>query len=456
MTIRARLSLLFTSLAGGILLLFCLWIHYSSSVNREREFFKSLEKEAVTKANLLLTAKVDTAVMQAIYRSNREILSEVEVAVYDTGFNLLYHDAVDIDFVKETPAMLRQTLAEGELRFTQEGWQVLLMRFTHGDAAYVISAAAYDDYGHSKLAALVRTLWLSFIIGIALIYLIGRYFAEKAMSPVEAMVREARRVSASSLHLRISEGSGRDELAELAQAFNRVLERLEHSFEAQRSFVSNMAHEVRTPLSTIITELEWASDRPRSEEEYLRSVRSALTDAVRLSRIVGALLDLARASYDVAEITFRPERLDELLMEARSEVLRSRKGSSIDLNLPEDGEDDLLTVQANSYLLRTAFLNLMDNACKFSPDGRCEVGVMAGEGKVSVTVRDRGIGIPLAEQERLFTPFFRASNAGADGTGIGLSLTARILELHGAGLNVDSEEGRGTVVSVTFRAGGRG
>src|SRR6218665_3789843 len=102
MKIRSKLSLLFTLLAAAILLVFAATVYFSASGSRESEFYKSLKKEGITKANLYFTAKVNPDILQAIYKNNRETISEVEVAIYDTSFQLLYHDAVDIDLVKET------------------------------------------------------------------------------------------------------------------------------------------------------------------------------------------------------------------------------------------------------------------------------------------------------------------------------------------------------------------
>lgn len=117
MKIRTRLTILFTVITATILLAFASVIYFSAKKNREKEFYSILKKEAITKANLFFNAKVDAKTLQDIYRNNREILNEVEVAIYDTGFNLLYHDAVDIDYVKETPEMINEIFQKGEIQF---------------------------------------------------------------------------------------------------------------------------------------------------------------------------------------------------------------------------------------------------------------------------------------------------------------------------------------------------
>ncbi|MCS7075003.1 MAG: two-component sensor histidine kinase, partial [Bacteroidia bacterium] len=117
MKIRTQLTILFTVFTATILLVFACIIYFSAKENREKEFYSLLKKEALTKANLLFNAKIETQTLQNIYRNNREILNEVEVAIYDSSFTLLYHDAVDIDFVKETPEMITEVYQNNEKYF---------------------------------------------------------------------------------------------------------------------------------------------------------------------------------------------------------------------------------------------------------------------------------------------------------------------------------------------------
>ena len=130
MTIKTKLSLLFTALSGTLLLLFAGTLYYFAEHSREQEFYALLKKEAITKANLLLQAKVDAQTLQQIYRTNRQVLYEVETAIYDTLHRLLYHDALDIDIVKETPEMLQRIQQQGLITFYQQKWQVIGMRYS--------------------------------------------------------------------------------------------------------------------------------------------------------------------------------------------------------------------------------------------------------------------------------------------------------------------------------------
>lgn len=199
MTIRERLSLLFTLLTAAILMIFAALVYYAAYQNRETEFYNRLKKEGITKANLYFTAKVDTDILQKIYKNNRETINEVEVAIYDTNFKLHYHDALDIDLVKENQQMIDEVKKKNELRFYQDHWQVVGLLFPVENKNYIVVAAAYDQYGYKKLENLRNTILIIFVCSILFIYAAGRFFSKKALSPVSIIVNKVKKLKASVL-----------------------------------------------------------------------------------------------------------------------------------------------------------------------------------------------------------------------------------------------------------------
>lgn len=449
MKIRTRLTILFTLITATILLLFASVIYYSAKQNREAEFYTSLKKEAITKANLFLNANVETKTLQDIYHNNRQILNEVEVAIYDTTFHLLYHDAVDIDFVKEDKAMIDDIYTKGEIKFSQKDWQVIGLRYEFANKRYIITAAAYDQYGYRKLNSLLQNIIIVFIISILFIYIAGRFFSKKAFAPVSEMTDKAKNITATNLDLRLNTNGSKDELAELANTFNEMLNRLENSFDAQKQFVSNISHELRTPLSAIITELELSANKQRSIEEYKLVIENSLSDARRLAKLSNSLLDFAKASYDTSEITFKEIRLDEILLDAQQQITRLNPEYHISIQFENENLDEAVSIKGNEYLLKTAFVNLMENACKFSPDKHCDVSIFFQPDNAIVNFSDKGIGISETDLPHIFTPFYRGENKKyADGNGIGLSLTHKIISLHKGTVSIHSQPHKGTTFKV--------
>lgn len=452
MEIRTRLTLLFTLITATLLLAFASVIYYSAREDREEEFYSLLKKEALTKANLFFTAQVDTTTLQNIYHSNRQILNEVEVAIYNKDFKLLYHDAVDIDFVKETPEMIHAIFEKGEIQFYLQDWQVVGMPFNYGGTTYIITAAAYDQHGYNKLNNLLRNSVIAFVISMLFVYLGGYYFSRKAFQPVKEMIERVRKISATNLDLRLSNKGNADELDQLAGTFNEMLSRLENSFDAQKHFVSNISHELRTPLAAIIAELELATTGERTLPEYKSAVENALSDAKKLVRLSNSLLDLAKASYDPSEIAFKQIRIDEILLDARQQVQLANPHYKIDIHFSESSNEDEITLPGNEYLLKTAFANLFENGCKFSSNNQSSVSVYAEKKYVILKFSDKGVGISPHDLEKIFTPFYRGENKRvAEGNGIGLYLTKKIILLHKGKLVVESELGTGTIFTVEMQ-----
>lgn len=450
MKIRTRLTLLFTLITATILLVFAAVIYFTGKENREKEFYSLLKKEAITKANLFLNAQVDKQTLQEIYHNNRRILNEVEVAIYDPSFTLLYHDAVDIDYVKETKQMINEINQKGEISFYQQNWQVIGLRYEFQGRYYIVTATAYDQYGYTKLDSLFKTITIVFIISVLFIYIAGRFFSKKAFGPVKEMTEKAANISATNLDLRLMSNGSKDELSELANTFNEMLDRLENSFEAQKHFVSNISHELRTPLAAIIAELELSTHKDRTVLEYKDVVTNALADAKKLARLSNSLLDLAKASYDPSEISFKPVRIDEILLDARSQAQQVNPDYKIDIHFESDFEnDDQISVNGNEYLLKVAFVNLFENGCKFSDNKQSTVSFSYGDRKILLRFADKGIGILEDDIKNIFTPFYRGENKKyADGNGIGLSLTKKIITLHKGEINVVSSAEKGTVFTI--------
>ena len=450
MKIRTRLTLLFTLIFAGLLLLFSAGVYLSYADYREEEYYQQLKKQALTKANLLLDAKVAPNVLQLIYKNSPNSLYQEEIAIYDTSFHLIYHDAVEIDFVKETRSMIDEILRKCEIRFLQEGRQVVGFSLVNKGRPYVATAASYDEYGLQKLRKLKYSLLVAYLSSILAVFAAGRFFSRQALAPISGVVKQVGEISASNLDSRVNVGNGKDEIAELAATFNRMLGRLEESFDAQKHFVLNISHEMRTPLSAIIAELDIAGSKERSLEEYQQTIRLTLNDARRLAKLSNDLLDLAKAGYDRTEIKFRGVRVDELLLDAKRLVQKASPDFQVKVAYERELEDDnSVSVQGNEYLLKVAFVNLMENGCKFSEGKAAMVGIDFQDSRIILRFSDQGFGIAESDLPHIFTPFFRGTNAKrAEGNGIGLSLTEKIVKLHRGKISVASKLNEGTVVTI--------
>jgi two-component system phosphate regulon sensor histidine kinase PhoR len=228
------------------------------------------------------------------------------------------------------------------------------------------------------------------------------------------------------------------------------LRRLER---VRQDFVANVSHEFKTPLTAIQgfseTLLAGAIDDPTNNRRFLEIIRD---HAIRLARLTDDLLKLARIEAGKLEVQFFPMGVIDLVERCAETALlkASRKQILLEIDVPPG----LPLVRGDAALLRDVLQNLLDNAIQYTPSGGgIHVSAAAGEREVVLTVADTGIGIPLADQERIFERFYRvdaARSREAGGTGLGLSIAKHIVEVHGGRLLVESEVGVGSRFSFSI------
>ena len=453
MKIRTKLTAQYTALTAVIFLLTMLSIYVFSDHARSESFYRNLKREAVTKAHLFLTGNVEASTMQSVYLNNRNFIDEVEVAIYKESFEMLYHDAIQSDIVKETSKMIDEIVQNRSIEFYEGKYQAIGLVYTFDNHDYIVTAAAYDGFGYANLNSLKKILLILSLVGLTILLLVGNLLAHSALSPVKDIVRKVRTISASNIGERLPVGKHEDELNELSCAFNVLLSDLDKAFHAQKMFVSNVSHELRTPMAALVAETELTLLKPRQQERYETSLNNILQDARRVIKLIDGLLNLAKADYNPNQIKMEAVRLDELLMDARKTVMTAHPSYHIELLFEEEAEDDsVLTVNGNIYLLTTAFINLMENNCKFSRNQTSQVQIGYWGTDSVLRFSDNGIGISESDKKNLFTPFYRGDNSSySSGHGIGLALAHKVIGLHQGSIEVFSKKNEGTTFIVHLR-----
>jgi len=450
LNIRTRLSFQFTYIVSLILILFSCLIYYFSADYREAEFYSRLEKKALTTAKLLIEVKeVDYNLMKIIDRNSLNALYNERVMIYDKN-NLQIYNSLDNDSIQISKPFLDKIRQAKSIRYHEGKNEAVGLIFTLKSDHYVVIASAFDNYGRIKLYNLIWIILAGFIISIGSTVVFSRIYATKALKPMSDVVTQVDKITISSLNMRVNEGNGTDEIAQLAITFNKMLARLESAFEMQRSFVSNASHELRTPLTSITGQIEVSLLKSRSQEEYQTILESVLEDIKNLNALSNGLLDLAKASSDISAIALQPLRIDEILWETRSELINRKNDHkiSIEFSHPIDDENELI-INGNLHLLKIAIANIMDNGCKFSESRSVEVFLSVKNGRIEIEFIDKGIGIESADLDKIFHPFYRSNAAkNITGNGLGLALSSKIISLHRGTISVQSQPGEGTNVTV--------
>jgi signal transduction histidine kinase len=286
------------------------------------------------------------------------------------------------------------------------------------------------------LSEVLKVLVLGLPLVIALAGIGGYVLARRALSPIDHLAVEARRVTAERLHERVSVSNQHDEIGRLAAVINDTFARLESSFDKLRRFTADASHETRTPA------------------EYKEAIGSMLEEIDRLTTLVDTLLRLSHGDAGSVHLSREPLDLGQLTREVAASlaVLAEERRQQISIQAA-----DGVSVKADRLVLREAITNVIDNAIKYSPMAASIALSVRTDGRDAVVeVADQGPGIPAEHRERIFDRFFRVDTArsrDAGGTGLGLAIAKWAVELNGGSIRVDAGATGGSVFRISLPRG---
>ncbi|MGP1407111.1 sensor histidine kinase [Selenomonas sp.] len=297
------------------------------------------------------------------------------------------------------------------------------------------------------LTMLQKVLTVTNLAGIVLALCAGYFISCRILRPIRTMTQAARELEVTDLSRRIAVPPVKDELAELAETFNHMLERIQTGFEQQRRFVSDASHELRTPVTVIRGYSDmlsrWGASDPETLEEGLTAIRSEAED---MQGLIEKLLFLARA--DQKRLAMHKERLElaPLVDDVVKKMALIATKHEVELLANEAG-----TVYVDPLLMKHMMRIILENSMKYTPKGgRITVEMHRSAGEMQLSLADNGIGIAKEHQDKVFERFYRVDSSrtkrmdAPGGTGLGLSIARWIADQHGIGIELISELGRGT------------
>jgi signal transduction histidine kinase len=306
----------------------------------------------------------------------------------------------------------------------------------------------------SATLGFLQSVWWQFLIAGAIAgvisLLIARWLARGMTQPMRDMAAAARAMETGDYTRRIRTRS-RDEVGQLAAAFNRMSAELEVLEQSRRDLVANVSHELKTPITAIRAHLENLADGV--EQPSQETLQVMLTQTERLGRLVDQLLDLSRLESGEVPLHLEPIPVASLVSRVLSEIAVGRAVTDVELReeVPED-----LVVDADEERIHQVLFNLVDNAVRFTPPGgSVAIGARRDDDRILVSVTDTGVGIGPEHLPRLFERFYRADPSRSregGGTGIGLAIARSIVEGHGGRITAESEPGRGAIFTFDLPA----
>lgn len=440
MKIRYRIALQFTLFVGLILFVFSATVYWKAENQRQKNFYDRLQRRASTTARLLVdTREFDAKLLRIIDKNSLAKLPNEEIYVFNYKNELLYSN-VEQQMEYLTTQFLDKVRLEEKLTLRHGNQDVIGVLFKGRYDRFVVVAAATDQTGELQMLNLLNTLFIGFGIGILLTIIIAVFFATQALRPIQDINKQVSYITAKDLSKRLSKGNNQDEIAELSDNFNQMLQRLEVTFQQQKQFVSHASHELRTPLAALKTEIQVGLSQKHTSEESHEILRHLERDTNRLIELSNGLLQLAKVVDHTNNIRFEKVRMEEVLLLAKSQAENSNPGFKVRFDFEQIPDDENSTlVMGNEPLLNNLVINLLINACKYSPLHEAQLLLNFNDTHCIVKIIDQGIGIDAEDLPHIFQPFYRAKNALTHrGFGVGLSVVQHIVELHSGTIRVTS------------------
>ncbi len=447
MSLRLRLTLLYTSLLGGVLLIFGSLVYGMVSIVLLDQMDTTLSQEAeqiISRLSVNPANQIDTSSLseyqptenlyvqvwgndgQLIYAQPPVIRSPLDTVGRYAGANVYHQNVVNGLSLRVLSVPLES--ARGPAGVLQVGLNLTLVDITQRTLASVL---------------ILLLIVAMFVAGLAAWLVTGR-----ALAPLTVATEIAASITrAEDLQRRIPViGSQDDEIAILIRAFNETLERLEKLFTTQRRFLADVSHELRTPLTVIKGNAALMRRAGEADEESLSSIEDEVD---RLTRMVGDLLLLAQVELGNLPLDMAPVELDTVILEVFQQM-RVLAGERIKFRLVEI---DQLRVLGDRDRLKQVFLNLVGNAIQYTqPGGQVSMALRKVGRQAQVVVSDTGPGIPSEDIPHIFERFYRGEKSRkrskGTGFGLGLSIAYYIIRNHGGNIEVTSQEGVGTTFAV--------
>ncbi len=451
--IRFRLTLWYLAVLGLILLLFAGYLYYQLQRNLFNQIDSALEL-AATQAQVMIVVQDGRLAFQSTPNSqtlSRRLNDDFAISLLSEKGELLGQ------LTSENEIPLVPPTSAGPFTFTDQTdlWRGYNLPVTlpNSEGNGWLQVSQELEPVLDTLAAFRRQIYWGLPLALLLAGLGGSFLAARALRPMDRMTQTARAINGQDLGKRIHHKGPADEIGRLAQTFDAMLDRLEEAFRREQQFTSDAAHELRTPLTALKGQIEVTLNRPRTAESYQTTLQELSQQVERLIHLSSSLLYLARLEQNQPHYSTETIAVHDFFNALLDQVrpLAQEKSIQFHTTIPTD-----LQFQGHLDLLIRLFLNLLDNAIKYTPpQGSITLKVVKEGPNILATLHNTGQPIAADHLPRLFDRFYRAeadrsrtANGSQSGAGLGLAIAQEIAKIHRGTITVASDPAQGTIFTV--------
>ncbi|OYY23002.1 MAG: hypothetical protein B7Y15_06375 [Bacteroidetes bacterium 24-39-8] len=453
MKVRYKITMAFLFLTLSVLIAFSISIYFNTSSQYKRDFNKRLKNRSLTVAALLQRLPSNGYLfLSKLDSSTTNMLVAETITIFDSSKKKLYSFSRDKTGISPIAPELLDEIKEKGIVNSAEGKKMMVgIYYQQSLNPVIVITSAINQNSINNLQELRKSIILGFVAAAFLSLLAGWIFSRELLKPIEKIAKTVDKISATNIENRLPNLPVKDEWNTLSTTFNNLLHRLQESFELQGRFISNASHELSTPLTSVINQIDVTLRKERTNGEYLKVLQSVQSDAQHMTDLTQQLLVLARTSRGGALQTNRV-RIDEVLMEIPSLLKKTHEDYIAKVFFDEIPDNENLgMVDGNFELLLSACHNIAENGCKYSPDHIVNISLSFIEKRIMLLFTNVTETFNPEEIGLIFQPFQRGSNAAsAPGYGLGLSLTRRIILLHKGEITAEVNNENQLLVTVIF------
>jgi len=434
MNIKNRLSVFFGLYFSIVLGVVFITVYTLFADFRKDEFKDRLQQKAETTAKLLFEVKeIDSVLLKLIDKNTPNKLFNEKLFVFDDNYQPVYNstDTTPVHLTKQDFEQIKNGKAQLNIN---DDYEVYSMYYSFGNKNYYVAIFAEDKYGNRKLRYLKFLLLAAFLIGSIAVWILSFVISKRALIPLKDFKEQIFSITDKNLNTRIEVKNPGDEIGTLANTFNEMLHRINTAYRQEKVFTANASHELKTPITRIVTLLENLANGQKNNEPLQKELKEIADDAYQLSDVVTSLLLLSKIENKEGNKNFPSKiRIDELLFNCAESLQQQHSNFKFFFEIKNETNELDLEVNADESLMQIAFMNVLKNACQYSYDYKvtCEMKVTSQQIRLSFS--NTGDNPSQEELPHLFTAFKRGVNsAGTTGSGLGLSIVKRILDYHNA------------------------